>query len=876
MTAIWLFPRTWPTADPRVPNLTVTRHTTIPSAMMQNKQQDGNIISSRSVLAFEIDEQHLAAHREIADGAETAAQTHDTDRSLQRPTILDISWTVGIAVILHGRCVGTRAAVGPAAVACWPCSSVTLAGDLAHLVCAGTVNRQPSNRHRATAVTPLSPIIPWIPLSHAAAAARHGRPRVPIIHTLVRIPVARRAFNVEILRNLFLTDPVASGSLDDRGYEEELWGGHFDRFKAATPVPRAEGTLEIPEMVARPSTSGGPGERAIQFHKKTLPAPSIYSEDRFLAFSSPTNSSAVLHAVESPADVIGIALGSPTVGSHWTSTPQATTENLIADAHMSLQSHANASTTTITGPEAPPKPKVSRWKSLFRKTAPPPREKQAFYQLAQQVAPARADSHHDTSPKSKSRPKLKTEGGVTVPVSVYNPDAKALSNKSHENVSTTEIQHGRKRSATLDAGRSAPRFRFQRSATTPNPPQAVADFSFLQGPPIDSAQKTAGSALLDVDIPDTKLDRYSVMFSGVLESTPNRSSLYQRRQEKADHEKLKSLDRISVKVYYASNTTQVDKVDADQDNKETLPEPTPPQRAPSPTISNPPSARLSLFPATGRATPTLRAGTPVLRAPSPLVSKSPRARSKTAPARSPTQQTFKAENSKSKPPSTSITRQYSESPNLNPQQPALTPTSIRSFDSSDNDSVTIAVARTTPAEAKAWKAHVESQEPEWEILPKPRSSSVSASVSTDRSASIHRTLSRKQPRVTAASALSSHPSNTPLEVSSPLQNLQMLLSPPLSAEPFKQTAVEQPVIRRTASQRKAKVVGGNAQTATVGIARSVSVSKATRPRTLIRTQPDVVRGIQEPEKSFGEGMALTPMLVEIGHRKSQRVQLVDA
>lgn len=325
----------------------------------------------------------------------------------------------------------------------------------------------------------------------------------------------------------------------------------FDRFKASTPVPRAERTLEAPEMVARPSTSGGPGERAIQFHKKTLPAPSVYSEDRFLAFSSPTNSTAVLHAVESPVDVIGIALGSPTVGSHWTSTPQATTENLATDAQMAKWNYANASSTTVTGPQAQPKPKVSRWKSLFKKTAPPPKEKASFYQLAQQVTPARADSHHDTSPKSKSKPKPKTEGGVTLPVSVYNSDVLASRNKSYENVSSKEVQHGRKRSATLDAGRAAPRHRFQRSATTPNPPQVGSGASktkFLEGPLLQLAQPAAGAGLLGVDIPDVTLDRYSVMFSGVLEPTPNRSSLYQRRQEKADTDKVKPLDNISIKV----------------------------------------------------------------------------------------------------------------------------------------------------------------------------------------------------------------------------------------------------------------------------------------------------------------------------------------
>jgi hypothetical protein len=70
----------------------------------------------------------------------------------------------------------------------------------------------------------------------------------------------------------------------------------------------------------------------------------------------------------------------------------------------------------------------------------------------------------------------------------------------------------------------------------------------LEGPPVQSTQNVAGAGLLGVDIPDVKMDRYSVMFNGVLEPTPSRSSLYARRQEKADKEKTKPLDNISIKV----------------------------------------------------------------------------------------------------------------------------------------------------------------------------------------------------------------------------------------------------------------------------------------------------------------------------------------
>lgn len=52
------------------------------------------------------------------------------------------------------------------------------------------------------------------------------------------------------------------------------------------------------------------------------------------------------------------------------------------------------------------------------------------------------------------------------------------------------------------------------------------------------------------------------------------------------------------------------------------------------------------------------------------------------------------------------------------------------------------------------------------------------------------------------------------------------------------------------------------------------MSKA-RPRTLMRGQEELVKGSPNSETKLGDGMALMPMLVEIGNRKSQRVQLVN-
>lgn len=71
---------------------------------------------------------------------------------------------------------------------------------------------------------------------------------------------------------------------------------------------------------------------------------------------------------------------------------------------------------------------------------------------------------------------------------------------------------------------------------------------FLEGPPKLSPQSNAAAGLLGVDIPDTKLDRYSVMFSGLLDPAANRSSLYERRQSKANADHVKPLEKIAIKV----------------------------------------------------------------------------------------------------------------------------------------------------------------------------------------------------------------------------------------------------------------------------------------------------------------------------------------
>jgi hypothetical protein len=247
----------------------------------------------------------------------------------------------------------------------------------------------------------------------------------------------------------------------------------------------------------------------------------------------------------------------------------------------------------------------------------------------------------------------------------------------------------------------------------------------------------------------------------------------------------------------------------------------------------PTSARLSLFPSAN-----------VSRAPSPRLPAAQRVRplqrAKTAPGLSPHRQSFPKQPQEqpeedAQAPSQALNGNLGETANpaLTPRSHASTP-SRRSFDS-EVEEITIAVSRNTPGQT--WKPRAEHLSPHWEMVTKPMGSPV-----------------------TKASALRSHPStrqpsSAPLEPASPVAR-----SPGLSRS--KSQILPSP---------KPQSLDG--PSTTLGIARSVSVSRANKPAALLKS------GFLSPNSGgrFVDGSKpLTPTLVELSNRKSQRVQLVDA
>jgi hypothetical protein len=260
------------------------------------------------------------------------------------------------------------------------------------------------------------------------------------------------------------------------------------------------------------------------------------------------------------------------------------------------------------------------------------------------------------------------------------------------------------------------------------------------------------------------------------------------------------------------------------------------RRATSPGLpSKSPSGHLSLFPSANTS-----------RAPSPhIIANRPRPlqRSKTAPASSPSQPSFPFQSIKKAPQEID----YPDTPSLSRTS---SPTSDRSFDS---DFEEIAIVATPNAQLKPWRPQVQGDEPVWKILP------------------------RQPSIVTKVSALRSHPTSA---VSQPAQE-----PTPTSA------SIHSPKLSRTRSHtvltatspRTGVERSGTVLQATFGVARSISVSRATRsPGAALSPASEGVRTpIRSPEglvpgRFLGGNKPLTPTLVELTNRRSHRVQLVDA
>ncbi|KAF2712313.1 hypothetical protein K504DRAFT_464400 [Pleomassaria siparia CBS 279.74] len=607
-----------------------------------------------------------------------------------------------------------------------------------------------------------------------------------------------------------------------------------DRLKAATPVSRPEDErVETPNMVAqRPTTSGGSGDRGKLFHKKVAPAAQISSTDDDLALHSPSNKSntSFLYAAEIHEEkegIIGIALGSPTMASHTTNfvTSHSGTVTYISSNNTSPNRLPEPADTK----QESPKPKLSRWKSIFKKSPLAPQQQTTtFYQLAPAVSPARIDSHHDNdsldsrnvSPMDFSPPPFKPEIR----------ESRRLP-KGHPQPPVETRPHV----LTVGTNSSKPKSSFMRSASSPNPPpkdrSATVPMLVVSASPSGSP-RNGDRPLLDVDIPSIQMERYSVMFAGcsnLLQSTSSPSSnLLVRRQ--GNSERLKPLTELSKK-------NEGDGAGNGNGNGTLKPQ----RRATSPSFPKSPSAGLSLFPqptdGSHRRTPSPRSLS--VHRPRPLQ------RSKTAPSSSPNKQNFSIpmpSNDRQRDASQDSRRVQLENGDIemSMQLPMPTPSTACSLESeSEAEAEDATIVVTRPGPAQSWKPLID--EPQWEIVSKPV---------------VTNPLSLNPPSPTPASQ--DAPSSPHVE---PESHAQIQITSPTTAP-----------LSADLAGKKASLPSRSGGSATLGVARSVSVSRANRPEFL---KPVLVKRATDGNERLVDRRALTPTLVELKNRKSQRVQLVE-
>lgn len=253
-----------------------------------------------------------------------------------------------------------------------------------------------------------------------------------------------------------------------------------------------------------PTPASSPKESAASLRKQSLARPS--TPESMEIRPAPATSS----TMNVPGGEIGMALGSP---SH---APAAWQEHPI-ETYIRHESPDQMDGSVDGSWENPTlKHKPSRWKKLGGIFGGGKKAQPAFYQL-QPEGPQRAVEpeigHVQEPTSSEKRPKSRGRG---------------WSNSTR-----------RKNKPEMSRSNTLPAFDMSGGRGATGTPEITLE----GGPLIENASRFAqkGNGLLDVDIPSIQMERYSIMFSGVLQKPQQTSSsLLARRQATLD--KLKTVN----------------------------------------------------------------------------------------------------------------------------------------------------------------------------------------------------------------------------------------------------------------------------------------------------------------------------------------------
>lgn len=482
-------------------------------------------------------------------------------------------------------------------------------------------------------------------------------------------------------------------------------------------------------------------QRYKSFHiplRNRQPMPRAIAPNTFIPASHASiNSVGSIGASATGSDVgviaIGMALGSPShapAGTGWQQQHQdygfealkAPISAVPGRTHQMLQEEPREA--------SPQKPKSRMW-GLFRSKS---RSKLAKKAATSEPASASSKTEATMSPIASPPSQVTAEMQKTTPKVARSGSLAAQSNPRHKPLVV------RSNTAPVTGGEDVePKLSQQPPRAVPlSAPVPAASASLKQGsrpaPPGTFHLPTARSPVLDVEIPNITMERYSIMFGQVLQdkaggrAPPSRSSLLARRQ--ATLNKLKTIE---------------DEPDETEDTLQALPRP---RRITSPQHQKSPS--FHLFPPAPRRTPNSPAH-------------SPRLRSNTSPAGlpSPGIQTFdhgsplaQAARSRTFPspagtPGSASTERLPNSDSPTQRRPSLKSKFQRPSPSSNMITPTAFESPTSitesPSSTQTTKPayHPTAGEPIWEMISPPASTTASAS-GTSKNSSLSSVESAEQ------------------------------------------------------------------------------------------------------------------------------------
>ncbi|KAF2432856.1 hypothetical protein EJ08DRAFT_119045 [Tothia fuscella] len=338
--------------------------------------------------------------------------------------------------------------------------------------------------------------------------------------------------------------------------EHDVWETHFsdlDRAQgntnqqAKTTVGNFTFAIESAGDIARPKTANEAVDRR---ELMAMGSPiSVTSGKETFAFPTPVrrpftpNSADIKSAgMESNPSDIGLAIGSPShdtrfqLDNSWTLSPPqglliAPNRETLTPISTTARSQTSYSNRAIQGEwkekNEVAKPKISRWRSLgglFARRPPARASPEPQYQT---ISQQRLPNPFDLNTENYALP-WQGEAAPNVVYSLPHNFGNPVRSDSPKK-SSPRPRWGLLRSQTAPTTR--------RGETSPLPPS--------KGP------------VLDVDIPTTKMERYSVMFNGVI-TKKSSSSLLVRRQANADNKSQVPGESLKVKTESQSIPTNKD------------------------------------------------------------------------------------------------------------------------------------------------------------------------------------------------------------------------------------------------------------------------------------------------------------------------------